>query len=124
MKKSFLAILLLVSSSVCFSQTSTSNAIEEIFVQDTSKVQKPKVSPVDVKAKAKMDSLDKANKIIVPADSIAIISAIDIVKFLDILKKSASYDVYTKLPPDQVLVELYKWAVVEWSNNKKKKVKK
>jgi len=58
----------------------------------------------------------------IPPDSINIAALRDISSFNDFLKKNASFDIYTKLTPEQTLQEFARWAVAEW--NKKRKPKK
>lgn len=58
--------------------------------------------------------------LVMPADTLAIVSAVDIVAFSNYLRKSVSYDAYLKLTPDQVIQELYRFAILEWNKKRKK----
>jgi len=73
---------------------------------------------LSVNAQAKKDTVAKAPsaaKIIAPADSVKIISTKDLLTFLKLLKDNASYSMYSQLTPDNVISELYAWALKEYA---------
>lgn len=100
MKKTIIAVSILLASVTCFGQ-------------------KPVKVTELVNGKPVLEELKK-DTLSIPADSIAFISTVNMVQFIDYLKKNVSYEGYQKLTPDMVIAELYKYGIVEW--NKKKKV--
>lgn len=59
-------------------------------------------------------------KMVMPPDSIAIVSLRDYNTFFTFLQENMSKSAYDKLTPDKVLIEFFNWAIVEWNRKKKK----
>ena len=49
-----------------------------------------------------------------PPDSIKILSVKDLLTFLKFLKDNATVTMYSQLTPDNVIAELYGWAIKEY----------
>lgn len=63
----------------------------------------------------------KMEKIVVPPDSIALISLRDFNTFFSFLQESVSKANYDKLTPDKVLGEFAQWMIIRYNEKKKKK---
>jgi len=74
---------------------------------------------ISASAQAKKDTVVKAPVVATapppPPDSVKIISTKDLVTFLKALKDGASYSIYSQLTPDNVIAELYGWAIREYN---------
>lgn len=65
---------------------------------------------LSVSAQTKKDTLTKNP----PPDSLKILSVKDLLTFLKFLKDNATVTVYSQLTPDNVIAELYGWAIKEY----------
>lgn len=73
---------------------------------------------ISASAQAKKDTVVKAPVATAPPpppDSVKIISTKDLITFLKALKDGASYSTYSQLTPDNVIAELYGWAIREYN---------
>lgn len=58
-------------------------------------------------------------KIVVPPDSIPVISTRQFDQFYKYLRENVSVSTYEKLTPDKVLQMFFEWSVIEWNRRKK-----
>jgi hypothetical protein len=66
--------------------------------------------------------LKDTTAVIPPADSLAFISAVDLVRFSQLLSK-ISVEEYRMLTPEATIANLYRWSVLLWNEDRKQKQK-
>lgn len=100
MKKLF-AIILILFSVNCFGQTNGTNGKIVKYASDSIKIEQP--------------------KILIPPDSIAIVSLKDYQTFFVWLQDNATKSQYDKLKPEDILIAFSEWAIREWNRKNKTK---